>query len=157
MATRYGWRPGSRIGIDAQAAGKEMAQVEKREGRLTPDLVLERARSANSALHPHFEWDDAAAADQHRLTQAGELIRSITVDISRSNVEPAQPVRAFVSVERDDERSYVSTTTAMSDVQLRRQVLERAWAELLAVRRKYGDLKELASVFEAMDRVRPAA
>ena len=157
MAARYSWRPGSRVTISAQAAGKEMAAIEKTEGRLEPELVLERARSGNSALHGHFEWDDSVAAEQHRLGQAGELIRAIVVDISRSNVEPPKPTRAFVSVEKPTGRSYVSTTTAMSDATMRRQVLERAWGELLAVRRKYADLRELAAVFAAIDRDRPAA
>lgn len=157
MAPRYGWRPGSRIGIDAQAAGKELAQIERKEGGLSPEAVVERARSDNSALHGHFEWDDAAAAEQHRLSQAGELIRAIVVDVSRSNTEPAKPTRAFVSVEREDSRAYVSTVTAMSDAALRKQVLERAWNELLAVRRKYADLRELAAVFQVIDRSRPAA
>lgn len=157
MSVRYAWRPGSRVSIDAEKAGRELAGIERKEGELTPSNVLERARSANSSLHGHFEWDDSIAAEQHRLTQAGELIRSIVVDVSRSNVEPPKPTRAFVSVEREGGRSYVATATAMSDVDLRRQVLARAWAELEAFRRKYGDMQELAKVFEAMECSRPDA
>lgn len=151
MSVRYAWRPGSRVSIDAEKAGRELASIERKAGELTPAVVLERARSANSSLHDHFEWDDSIAAEQHRLGQAGELIRSITVDVSRSNVEPAKPTRAFVSVERKGERSYVGIQTAMSDADLRRQLLERAWAELASFRARYADLKELAGVFAAMD------
>ena len=156
MANHYAWRPGSRIAIDAGKAGRELARIERSEGELTPLNVLERARSANSALHDHFEWDDTVAAEAHRLSQAGELIRAITVDISRSNLETT-PVRAFVSVEREGARSYASVASAMSDAELRQQLLQRAWAELAAFKRKYGELRELAKVFEAMDRTRPAA
>lgn len=152
MGTRYAWRPGSRVSIDADKAGRELAGIERKEGELTPANVLERARSANSSLHDHFEWDDSRAAEQHRLSQAGELIRSITIDVSRSNVEPAKPTRAFVSVERQGERSYVGVQTAMSDTELRKQVLERAWNELRSFRERYADLKELAGVFAAIDR-----
>lgn len=154
MSVRYAWRPGSRISIDPEKAGRELARIEKAAGELTPAVVLERAKSANSSLHNHFEWDDTVAAEQHRLGQAGELIRSITVDISRSNIEPAKPTRAFVSVERKGERSYVATATAMSDGDLRKQVLARAWAELEAFRRKYADLKELSGVFAAIDKMK---
>ena len=156
MSVRYAWRPGSRVSIDAHKAGRELARIEKAEGELTPTAVLERARSANSALHEHFEWDDSEAAEQYRLSQAGELIRSIVVDVTYSNVEPAKTVRAFISIERGGERSYMDTHRAMSDEALRRQVLERAWAELTAFRKRYADLKELAGVFAAMDRARSA-
>ncbi|MFY0400782.1 hypothetical protein [Brevundimonas naejangsanensis] len=152
MSVRYAWRPGSRVSIDAEKAGRELAGIERKEGELTPSNVLERARSANSSLHGHFEWDDSVAAEQHRLSQAGELIRSIVVDVSRSNVEPPKPTRAFVSVEREGQRSYVGVQRAMSDEELRRQVLQRAWAELSAFRARYADLKELAGVFAAMDK-----
>lgn len=156
MSVRYAWRPGSRVSIDADKAGRELARIEQAEGELTPAAVLGRARSANSSLHAHFEWDDSKAAEQHRLTQAGELIRSITVDITRSNIEPPKPTRAFVSVERKGERTYVGVQTAMSDADLRRQVLERAWSELASFRARYADLKELAGVFAAMDKAQVA-
>ena len=156
MATTYSWRPGSRIRIDADKAGRELAHIERQEGELTPASVLEQARSSNSALHDHFEWDDSAAAEQYRIGQAGELIRSIVVDVTRSNVEPAKTARAFVSVERQGERSYMAMERAMSDEQIRKQVLERAWAELAAFRKKYADLKELAGVFSAIERAQAA-
>lgn len=156
MPVSYSWRPGSRISIDAQLAGREMARIEKGAGCLTPELVLERARTANSALHGHFEWDDGKAADQYRLGQAGELIRSITVDITRSNVEPPKTVRAFVNVKEDDGRHYVATARALSDTELRAQVLAKAWADLEAWRERHAELVEFAKVFAAIDQARAA-
>ena len=113
MSVKYAWRPGSRVSIDADKAGRELARIEKAEGELTPTAVLDRARSANSSLHGHFEWDDSIAAEQHRLSQAGELIRSITVDVTRSNIEPTKTVRAFVSVERPTGRSYMGVELSL--------------------------------------------
>lgn len=157
MAVRYGWRPGSRVRIDAEKAGREMEAIRRENaGALTPELLLERARSANSATHEHFEWDDSKAAEQHRLGQAGDLIRAITVDISRSNVLSPQPIRAFVSVDRQGVRSYTSTVHAMTDAELRAQVLATAWRELLQLREKYAGLEELARIFAAVDEARPA-
>lgn len=157
MAARYGWRPGSRVSLDAEKAGREMEDVRRQNGgALTPEALLERARSANSATHAHFEWDDGKAAEQHRLGQAGDLIRAITVDISRSNVEAAKPIRAFVSVEREGARSYTSTVHAMTDADLRAQVLATAWRELLALRERYAGLEELARIFASIDEARPA-
>lgn len=157
MAVRYGWRPGSRVSLDAEKAGREMEDVRRQNGgALTPEALLERARSANAATHAHFEWDDSKAAEQHRLGQAGDLIRAITVDISRSNVEPTKPIRAFVSVEREGARSYTSTVHALSDVDLRKQVLDRAWSDLEAWRQRHAELTEFAKIFAAIDQARSA-
>lgn len=157
MAARYGWRPGSRVKIDADKAGREMEDVRRQNGgALTPAALLERARSANAATHDHFEWDDKVAAEEHRLAQAGDLIRAITVDISRSNVEEAKPIRAFVSVEREGARSYTSTAHALSDEELRRQVLDRAWRDLEAWRERHAELTEFAKIFSAIDQARAA-
>lgn len=153
MAVRYAWKPGSRVsGIDPVRAGNEMEQVRRENGgALTPEALLERARSANSVTHKYFEWDDSKAAQQHRLSQAGDLIRSITIDVTNSNVAPAKTIRAFVSVERGGERSYTSTVHAMTDKDLRRQILQRAWDDLEAWRERHRELTEFARIFSAMD------
>lgn len=157
MSVRYAWRPGSRVSLDPEKAGREMERVRcANGGSLTPDALLERARSANSACHAHFEWDDTKAAHQHRLGQAGDLIRMIAVDVSHSNIEPPKPIRAFVSVERDGERSYTSTSHALSDAALRAQVLDRAWRDLEAWRERHAELTEFAKVFAAIDQARGA-
>lgn len=157
MSVRYAWRPGSRVSIDADKAGREMEDVRRKNGgALTPDALLERARSANSAVHGHFEWDDSKAAHLHRISQAGDLIRAITIDVTHSNVEPPKTVRAFVSVEREGQRSYTSTVHAMSDAELRKQVVARAWADLEAWRERHRELTEFARIFSAMDATRLA-
>lgn len=51
-------------------------------GRLTPDAVLQDARSPKSPLHDQFTWDDSEAATQWRLQQARELIRSVRVEVT---------------------------------------------------------------------------
>lgn len=153
---RYSWRPGSRIKLDAQKAGAELSLIEREtRSSLTPEAVLERARTANSALHDHFEWNDSIAAEKHRLGQAGDLIRSIVIDVSKSNLS-VQNVRAFVSVDQDGERSYISTARAMSDVDLRRQVVRQAWEDFEALRKRHAGLSELARIFEAIDEARPS-
>lgn len=149
---RYSWRPGARIRIDAQAAGREIEGLGK---NVTPEAVLEQARSSNSALHDHFEWNDGAAAEQYRLSQAGELLRSIVVDISRSNLS-TKNVRAYVSVEQNGDRGFAPIAHVMTDAELRAQLLASAWAEFLAFKRKYGELNELAVIFAAAEKVRPA-
>jgi len=52
------------------------------DGRLQPADVLTDARNADSPLHSHFEWDDGAAAERYRLSQARALIRSVKINVT---------------------------------------------------------------------------
>lgn len=151
----YGWRAGSRINIDPQKAGEAIERLTKRHnGVLEAGDIVEAARPETSPLHAHFQWDDAAAAELYREDQARDLVRSLTIDISRSNLE-TRPVRAFVNVETGGERGYVTTATAMSSADLRKQVIEKAFAELEAWRARHAELTELARIFAAIDETRP--
>jgi hypothetical protein len=84
-------------------------------------------------MHSMFEWDDTEAARQHRLNQARQLIRMLSVEIVIQGREEPAHTRAFVSI-------YES------------QLVRRALSEANAWRRRYQDVAELADVFEAMER-----
>lgn len=155
MPVTYGWRPGSRVNLDAQKVGEAIAKLQKAQnGPLEPETIVEAARDPKSVMHPHFEWDDTVAANHWRTDQARDLVRSLTVDISRSNIEKRE-VRAFVNVEVGRERGYISTASAMSSEDLRKQVLQRAFAELESWRARHAELSELARIFAAIDETRP--
>lgn len=151
----YGWRAGARVALDAQKVGEAIASLQKGSNTvLEPLTIVNAARDEKSPMHTHFEWDDGAAAEHYRTDQARELVRSLTVDVSRSNLE-ARPVRAFVNVETAGERGYVSTHTAMTSEDLRKQVLRRAFEELESWRARHAELSELARIFSAIDETRP--
>lgn len=150
----YGWRAGSRVGLDAQQAGEALERLQKgKNGLLEPADIVDAARDEGSVLHPHFEWDDHEAAELFRAEQARELVRSLTIDVSRPDAD-AKPVRAFVNVDVGQDRGYVSTMTAMSSEELRKQVLAKAFAELEAWRARHAELSELARVFSAIEETR---
>lgn len=154
--TVYRWKPGSTAPLEAQAAGDEMERIRVRNnGRLTSELVVEAARDEDAPLHPAFEWNDKRAAEAHRLEQARYLIRSIEVVVDRGDPEPV-PIRAFVNVQRDEDRSFTSTFHALSDVDLRAQVIASAWRELEAWRRRHAELVEFARIFTEIDKARGA-
>lgn len=154
MGMVYQWKAGAHIRIDAQKAGEELERIRIRQnGRLDQANVLEAARKVTSPLHDHFEWDDGKAANAYRLDQAGHLIRCITVSMPKRGGDDA-PVRAFVSVVRDADRSYTSTAHALSDSELRQQVLDSAWRELEAWRNRHAELTELAEIFATIDQAR---
>jgi hypothetical protein len=150
---------------------KKVAEVlaelaEANGGRLDPRDVVEAARPAKSVLHPHFQWDDDAAAENWRIVQAQGLIRRVRV-VYEAASEKAVTVRAFVNVQpaEDDEPPerrgtrgplpgvYVPMVDAMAREDWREQVLAQCRRDMNAFRRKYAALKEVAVVIEAMDAV----
>ena len=68
----------------------ELVAIYRRDGVLTAEAVLAAAKKQRSALHPYFEWDDAAAAMKHRLEQARQLIKSYRVRVIAEDAETVQ-------------------------------------------------------------------
>lgn len=159
MTAVYKFKSGSHLSGDAQAIGQRLEQIRAQRDGITPEAVVADAKIADSPLHPMFEWDDAKAATSYRISQAGHIIRCVTVQIEpaagdHTSAEPPTVVRAFLPVHRSDgAQVYESTARVMSDAEFRRQVLLTAHAELAAVARKHRELKELADVVASIDRV----
>ena len=127
MGMIYKWKDGAQSRVAAQTAGEELERIRIRQnGRLEAADVVRESRDPDAPLHLAFEWDDQRAAEAHREDQARYMIRSITVSMPKGNGDDV-PIRAFVSVIRDTDRSYTSTAHALSDVELRQQVLDGAW------------------------------
>jgi len=53
----------------------------KKEKRLTASGILKEAKKKNSPLNSLFEWDDAKASHEYRLSQARSIIRRANVSI----------------------------------------------------------------------------
>jgi hypothetical protein len=146
----YQWRSGTRLSIDAQRAGETIELLRtKVNGHLTPAHIVDAARSKRSILHTAFEWDDAIAAEAHREDQARYLIGALVVTVRPKGTE--REVRAFVSVSKNDQQGYTALHTALSDADLRKQVVAKAWAELHAWKERHESYFELAEVFAAIE------
>lgn len=155
MAMVYQWKPGSSIKVDPDVAGRVLERIRTvNNGRLTADHVLAEAQPKTSLLHDAFEWDDRKAGKKWRLEQASHMIRSI--EVIHVTPEQTKPIRAFVSVLRDEDRSYTSTAHALSDPELRAQVVQQAWRDLEVWRQRHAELIEFAAIFSAMDQARAA-
>lgn len=72
--------------MSRQGVLARLRQLEDRDGRLIPTMVVNDAKDPDSPLHSYFTWDDAEAASQHRLEQARQLIRSVRVEITVHSV-----------------------------------------------------------------------
>lgn len=155
MGMVYQWKPNSHIKVDPDVAGAVLERLRTvNNGRLTQAAIVAEAQPKSSPLHDAFEWNDTKAAKQYRLEQASHMIRSI--EVVRVVEGQNKPIRAFVNVVRDEDRSYTSVAHALSDRELRQQVIEQAWRELEAWRNRHAELIEFARIFAEIDQARAA-
>ena len=152
----YTWKDGAILpkGANPQKIGDRLEALRlKNGGLLTAALVVSDARKLRAPHHHCFEWDEAEAARQYRLEQARYLLRSVAVVMKDSATGEERTVRAFVNFRDDSGTPYTSLYAAMSDPEIRAQILVRAKAEFDTWRDRYNELEELAGVFAAMDQV----
>jgi hypothetical protein len=122
-------------------------------GRITPDAVLQDAKGKNSPLHDQFTWDNSEAAEQWRLSQARELIRSIRVEVTTES-----RVVSTVRYVRDpsaggEEQGYVEVARLRGSLDLAREALTAELRAAQALFERAHSLAEalgLAAEFEDM-------
>lgn len=134
--------------VSAQVAGEIMERLEQSERGLSPASLLDESRDENAPLHGEFEWNDAAAAEQYRLTQAGNLIRNIRIVAE----EQEAPVRAFVCT-GERKSAYVALQSALNNETWKANLLEAAKRDMTAFTAKYRMLEALSGVIEEMRKV----
>ena len=142
--------------VPAQAAGERLKEIEKRDGSVTPQAVVEDARPEDSVLHSAFEWNNEKAAEAYRIHQAGLLIRCIVVAPEKGD-KSEEPVRLFVNTKPTDDGQkkpglYINFRSAMENPESRSVILSNAKHEMLVFKKKYSQLKELSLVFMAIDK-----
>lgn len=144
----YAFKDGAIHKVSPQVAGTVLSAMAD-EGRLTAKNVVEEARPEDSPLHPEFEWDDRIAAELWREKQAQLLIAHVIIVPDESPKQ--EPTRAFqITVEP---HKYEHIDIVMRDKTKRNVLLENAKNELIAFKKKYANLTELASVFDAIDQL----
>lgn len=144
----YKLKSGARLPVSPQVAGDECERLES-NGGLTPRRLVDASRPEDAPLHKCFEWNDGIAAERWRETQAAYIIRSVEVKVE----EHSDPTRAFVATITDNTREYKSIGYVMRRSDSRGALLDAAKRELLAFRRKYKNLYELAAIIDAIDGV----
>lgn len=144
----YKWKLPGLIPVDAQVAGEELQRIYHEKGTLNPVDIVDESRDSAAPLHPCFEWDDVTAAEKYRQTQAQMIVRSIVTVKETPNREPVE-TRAFVSVRQE----YKPIEVVTSSEEQMQELLRTALAELMAFRRKYSILSELAGIMRAIEEV----
>jgi hypothetical protein len=161
--TRYiEWASGYQAKVEAAVAYKEIQRLKKKHGgTITPAILAVEAAKKSNPLHPEiYDRSPKEAAAEYYRIRAGHVMRAVVI---RAADTPDTCVRAFTPIVREaaeddaeDGRGFawVSMEEAMKDPEKRKQVFQRALAELRACRKKYATLKELVSVWRAIDAVK---
>lgn len=153
---KYAWKPGASCNLDPQVVGEELDRLAGQSPgpipHVTPESVVEAARPKDAPLHPALTWDDAKAAELHRLNEARTLVRAVRVEKDDSTVSKV-PQFVSVRVQAIDSSAYVKTAVAMSDEEMRRQVLTDAMRQLRGWQTRYKHLTEFSGVTKAIDQV----
>ena len=144
----YIWADHTQVAVDPNVAGRQLEKLAAK-GEVTATTVLRAARRPSSPLHPAFEWDDQRAGELYRLGQARYIVRSIRV----IEEDGGEPERVFYHVRTEKVDAYVTKVAIMADDELRQAALREALAMLNAARSRYRELKELSSVWDAIDQL----
>jgi hypothetical protein len=126
--------------VTAETAAVELERVRRQRGELTPNNLLDESRPSDAPLHGAFEWDDAVAAERHRITQAYQLIRSVVVEVE----ETAPACRAFTLVTGQDNASYIPTQEVVLDADMTKDAIARLRSQVNEAQRSLNEYVSLS-------------
>jgi hypothetical protein len=142
----YTWKENTRMKIDPNLAGAELDAIHKRYGEVTPKLVLERAISEDNPLHVGFEWDDAKAANLHRIDTARRIIRFL---VTESDQEQQEPV--FVHVTDGNRKYYEKTSIAIQQPDIWKKVMVEEKDRLQSIEKRLSSLLTIENSKKRLD------
>lgn len=137
----YRFRDGSRFSGNAELAAAELERIRTEQGTLKAETIVTEATPEDAALHGWFEWNDAAAAHEHRLDQARRLVRAIV--IVHDNLPPTS---MYVHVREQEAREggYEPLTIVASHPDRYLMALSEAEVGLSSARRRVDELLDAA-------------
>jgi hypothetical protein len=124
------------------------------DGSLEAARLLDAARPPESVLHGQFTWDEAEAAEAHRLNQARGLIRRYKVRVTYEQASGEVRdilVRGFTAASAAGEHGRVRGTylpTAGLGGHARTVLLQRMQREVRSLRARYGHLQEFWALID---------
>jgi hypothetical protein len=122
------------------------------EGVWDPHEIVSWAQAnPSSALYGALDWDDAHAAQQHRLWQVRQLISVHIVD------DVGRRTTFSLMSDRVSGGGYRELEDVFDNAAMREAALRQALDELNRTRARYEHLEELAAVYAEIDRVQVPA
>jgi len=130
----------------------ELQALNDQNGKLSEAMIIQASKRKSSAFHSMFLWDDEReAARQGRLVIARSLICSVRILPSEAKtLQCSVKIRKFHGLGA----GYKDINEIAKSKDLRKALLDRALEELDSLRQRYGLLKELDAIFEALDRAK---
>ncbi len=127
-----------------------LAELQDASGRLTPESVVNEARSPDSPLHDLFNWDVEKAAHSHWLDRAREIIRSVHVVINTQRTIVKAPYYVRDPDSEHKEQGYITISAVRGEPDLARQVLVAEFSRAADILRR---AHEVARALELEDQV----
>lgn len=169
VSKKYSYSTGYNSKVKAQEVGKVLESIEESGNAVTAQSFLDASRDEDSPTHEMFEWNDSIAAEKFRLTQASNIICHLEVTEEYYESVPTEIELIEQTIEPNDSRffksayvntakrssvatkaNYVPTSVALSDEQLRIQVIDNALMSLHAFEKSYSFLEEMVLVIDAI-------
>jgi hypothetical protein len=128
--------------LDADVIAGALDVIYQERGEITAPAVVESARPKKAPLHPAFEWDDSKAAEEHRLWQARQIVRSVVVVNDDTKAETPQYVH--VQVVNQTEGRYLPASVVVQNVDLFQRALAELQGKVSAIRQAIASLESMA-------------
>lgn len=127
-----------------QVLSEILLDIEKKQGLITAQAVVNVAKNPSSILHERFDWDNSTAGAKYRLVQARQLIKEVTIEWQGESAPGFWGTT--VVLEDIQTQGYFSTQRVLSDKQIHKAVLRDAVRELKYWDQKYKEIQELKPV-----------
>lgn len=140
---------------DIQGVGKFLEGLADDAGMLSVETVL--ASAPGTIIEKYFEWDDEQAAINWRKKQARRLLQTVLAVVDYGEGEVVNrifysiPVNVHYPSGNVKERRYINISL-MTQEEVREAVVEEALARFRRLREKYKGIKDLAKIFEVIDK-----
>ncbi|AHI61345.1 hypothetical protein I5H94_gp055 [Mycobacterium phage SwagPigglett] len=135
--------------INQEDIEKAVLQIVERDGVCAPETLVEEAADPNHPLHNAFEWNDDAAAREHRKYQARKLIARVRIEV-RGTSTPRFVSVSIKGKNNTRHEGYAPVEQALSDQDLAAQVYSAARAGLDGWRRRLAAFDEATAAVESI-------
>ncbi len=139
-------------GVSANEAGRIIIELQENDsGLVTPEQIVRHACHPENPLHRLFEWDDTKAAEQFRLEQARNILRSLVYDVE---IIPGkvEEIRYTVNVMQNGQNGYASIETALANDDLSRQVIDEASRYVQIAIKRLSQYRQMAKIVGTLEK-----
>lgn len=145
----YIFKGATRPTEESEAMGAYLQSLRREDGRLYTCDVVRTAREEDCVAHKCFQWDDALAADAHRLDQARKLITSVEL-VREAGEDKHITMPAFTHL-RADRNGYRETEEVYAVPELRSSLVVQLKTDWLALKSKHDEVISELAEFDKFD------